>query len=46
MTATAQLPLEDAERLGVVVERIAFANGRRLAKTEPSLYLASVLDAR
>lgn len=46
MTATAQLPLEDAERLGVVVERIAFANGRRLAKTEPSLYLTSVLDAR
>lgn len=46
MTATAQLPLEDAERLGVVVERIAFANGRRMAKTEPSLYLASALDAR
>lgn len=45
MTVTKQLPLEDAERLGVVVERIALKDGRRMAKTEPSLYLASSSDA-
>jgi superfamily I DNA/RNA helicase len=33
------LDLEDAERLGLVINRIAFENGKRVAKTEPSIFM-------
>ncbi|MDR2587466.1 MAG: hypothetical protein LBC23_04300 [Coriobacteriales bacterium] len=34
-----KLDLEDAERLKLVVSRVLFENGRRVAKTEPSIFL-------
>lgn len=45
LTLTAQLPLEDAERLGLVVERIALVDGQRMARLEPSMYLAERTQA-
>lgn len=36
-----KLDMEDAERLGLAIERIAFEDGRRIARTEPSLYWPS-----
>jgi superfamily I DNA/RNA helicase len=34
-----RLDLEDAERLKLVINRIVFENGKRVAKTEPSIFL-------
>ncbi len=36
-----KLDVEDAERLGLAIERIAFEDGCRMARTEPSLYWPS-----
>lgn len=44
VTETLRLPLEDAERLGVVIERIALSQGQRMAKTEPSWYVLGEPD--
>jgi hypothetical protein len=34
-----KLGLEDAERLKLVINRIFFEDGKRVAKTEPSIFL-------